>query len=194
MLKLTDYQKAVLHESGHAVVYHILGRPLQEVWAKENGDGFCKPVDNRRIGFPSGISESLQNELTELALICFSGYVAETEYSFQSFKTENAYSMGKPLRGDYPENDFGNLRSKMHFANNLAGDEYFDYSFFAQMHGLTVHLIKHQSVRNAVCKIAEGLFSSPDSHLTGEQVHSLCNQFITMGEGMSKFINPALSA
>ena len=194
MFNITDYQKTVLHESGHAVVYHILGRRLKKIYAKENGEGFVKPVDDRGIHFPYGLSDLLLTEMTELALICFSGYVAEAQCLFQTFKSEDAYKMGGPVNGIYSNNDFGNLRSKMYFANKVAGEEYFDYSFFVDMHDLTKRLMKNGIVRSALSKVAEGLFNSPHSTLTGEQVHSLCSEFITLGEGVDKFINPALSA
>lgn len=194
MFELTDYQKAVFHESGHAVTYHILGRELKKVYAKENGDGFCIPKSSRGVHFSYGLSELLKNEITELAFICFAGYVAESELFLKSFKPIDAYKMGAPKSGVYPENDFGNLRNKMMFSNNLAGQEYFDFSFFSEMHGLTVELIKSQAVRNAIGKVAEAIFNSPNSKLTDKEVHTLCEEFITMDEGTSRFINQALSA
>ncbi|GEM_PF-6145623 len=192
-MKLKQIELAAFHEAGHAVIYHILGRRLRYISAETNGEGMCMPMSDRPIYFEDGYSDLLHNEMRELCLISCAGFVAEAKTKWGYVKPEIAYKLGEAVNGIFPDSDYGNVRQKLEFANNLSKSDFFNYTFFEEMHKMTVKLFEKSIVWLAAIKLGGKLLDSKDVSLTGDEVHAILEEEINWGAGIDKFLNPEVT-
>lgn len=183
MKKVTPLRKAAIHECGHALLYHLLGKDLEYLFAKPDGSGFCKAVSRLPIAFKNNDDSILYQELFNYGLICFAGYTAEAMLMFGNLDFEKAYTAGSPTEGEYPDNDFGNFREQIDAMNRVVGNGLYNFEFFQTVSDAIFELMMQRPMLEGLFALYEVLLKTKGNLLQGMSAHQILDNHILKGTG-----------
>jgi hypothetical protein len=164
---------ASIHEAGHAIIYHLMNCSIDSINIHDNGDGIVNcPVYTPRSFLKS--PDTLDIEMYNYGLLCFSGYIAESKFSYLVLDIEHLYDLKDVQEG----NDFTDYRDEMEFVNYKIDEEKFDFDYFENIYNETDTLINNDLIWKAINKLSEELIKDEDGMLLGYRVHEILNEYI----------------
>lgn len=180
-MKKIDLIKATCyHEAGHAIVYHMLGIPIERIEAQYGNGLVMAKFVRPSYSLNKATKETLFKQLEAYGLVCLSGYCAEMKFQGKRLRGIMVINNGSPGN----DNDLDCLLKEINIAEqtlNTNGKGSVADFYFAQLQQRTRRLIGTQKVWKSISELAEMLYSSEDRILLGEESHQLIDKYLKFG-------------
>ena len=175
---ITESKKVAYHESGHALIYHLLGNRITYVEINEFGLGSCRISSGYK---PSHYTTSDKSEhetnMLHWGLRCLSGYASECKMAGKDFSIRQLYEDYYLEESYEPENDMGSLIDEINKVNAMIGEEYFGIDFVCSAYQRAIEILHQPKCWRAVEKLSGELMQSEDGIVMGIRVHDVLGEF-----------------
>ena len=168
---------ASIHESGHALVYHLLGETIDFIEILKDGGGFVK-CNTYKPTYGTLESGALSKRMERYGMICLSGYCAELKHSNKRLKGILAINDGSL------DNDIDTFRKEMLNGNKILDKIHFDDLFFYLTQTSTRKLIGRKKNWNAILELSQELMEAENNFMPGVRVHEILNSYVQHGSYM----------